>query len=109
LLTYSDWQTFVGFYRPQRFYAGWVADHATRLPARQSARNATAVFKALIAWAEGMAMTKLGLETELVALTNLYLRRGSQEMEVAFCLPAGNRAVTFRSSVGAHPSKDVNR
>ncbi|WP_448326451.1 DUF4198 domain-containing protein [Sulfitobacter sp. M13] len=84
LLTYSDWQTFVGFTVHKDFMQA-VADHRDNgYPQDKVRERYSRHSKALIAVGDGHGDDKaLGLETELVALTNPYTLGADQQMEVA--------------------------
>lgn len=84
LLTYQDWETFVGFTEHKDFSTA-LRDHVEAGYPKDSVRERyTRHSKALIAIGDGQGVDRqIGLETELVALTNPYSADFDNQMTVA--------------------------
>ena len=84
MLIYKDWQTFVGFTVHKDFMQALAEHRSKGYPQDKVRERYSRYSKALIAVGDGQGEDKaLGLETELVALTNPYMLAADQQMEVA--------------------------
>jgi len=83
-LTYKDWETFLGFTEHKDFTDAPAVHVAAGYPKDRVQERYSRFSKALIAIGDGTGSDEnLGLETELVALTNPYAADFDNQMEVA--------------------------
>ncbi len=93
MLTYKDWETFVGFTEHKDFKTA-IAEHlAAGYPQDKVRERYTRYSKALIAIGDGHGSDQnMGLETELIALTNPYDAGFDDEMDISLMYQDAPRA-----------------